>query len=1201
MIPKLYESTEMEFVSNGLGSLPDAISCKVTEERNGCYELEMEYPVGGLHYDLIENNRIIYAKPNETSDPQPFDIKEITPSMNKMTATIYAQHVRYRMNGIPVSPFSAQGINDALAGLKQNSLIKHPFTFYTDIVNGSSKFNVGLPGTLGSLLGGKKGSILDTFSGSAGCEYEFDRFNVKLHAHRGTDSGVSIRYAKNLTGCKMESSIESVYTGVLAYWQKKGEDKEELLSSDIQYIANHASYPREYIYMLDCSSDFEDTPTVEQLNAKASDYAVNNRIGEPSVSVDVSFIPLWGTEEYKAIAPLERTCLCDTVTVRFDLLGVNVKAIVNKTVYDVLSEKYESISIGSAKSKLGETIKQEVHNQAEAVKKDTISAVQGSIDKAVDKIRGGTDGHVILSTNANGETNEVYAYDGNSLETAAKVLRLNYEGLAGTDKGINGNYNVAITTDGQINASSVKFGELDGNLIKAKSLQIGSFDEETENTITSSLSQAVTEWYVSTSPTELNGGSWSESRPAWTENNYIWQRLRTENKKGEISYSEPSCVQGNTGAKGDKGEQGERGLQGIQGERGEQGVPGKDGSNGANGKTSYFHIKYSSVANPTSSSQMTETPNTYIGTYVDYTEADSSDPSKYTWSRFQGIQGDKGIPGTNGTNGKTSYLHIAYANSADGKTGFDVSNSANKLYIGQYTDFNPTDSTDHTRYSWSKIKGDKGDKGNDGTSVKITAKSVTYQASTSGTTTPTGAWVANPPTVAKGQYLWTKTVVTYSDGNSTTAYSVAYQGTNGANGQNGSNGRGVKSTEVTYQIWYNGTSTPNGTWQTTVPGTTADKPYLWTRTIITYTDDTKSTSFSVGSTLKGVNVGGRNLLLNSRIPKNGTYYILNDLNSTENLFKNCRIFSAQKAWGGLRVFFNKHVTERNVVHVGDKLTYSIYAKTDNISPISIMMFNRAFNDSNGRYDFDSSVRQFTLRKEWAQYSLTFTVTDSILKTSGTGMTYFGFEILTENTEEGKYVYFACPKLELGNIATDWTPAPEDVDADISNAQTTANSAQSSADKANTSASNAQQSANSAQNTANNASTKADQAISDAASANAAAQKAKDQADKAQKDSDAAKALATNAWNDINDLEQVVIVDSSGVRVLESKNSKNYSHIKSDGMHVFNNGNDVAQFGQQSKMNNMAVKDYIMFGAHRAELLTINEEQGTAFYWIGDIQ
>lgn len=191
-------------------------------------------------------------------------------------------------------------------------------------------------------------------------------------------------------------------------------------------------------------------------------------------------------------------------------------------------------------------------------------------------------------------------------------------------------------------------------------------------------------------------------------------------------------------------------------------------------------------------------------------------------------------------------------------------------------------------------------------------------------------------------------------------------------------------------------------------------------------------------------------------------------------------------------------------------------------------------------------------------------------------------------------YFYEGFLSKGTTFTGWSPAPEDVDEDINNAQ-------SSADKANTNASNAQQSANSAQNTANNASTKADQVKADAAAASLAAQKAKDQADKAQKDSDAAKALATNAWNDINDLEQVVIVDSSGVRVLESKNSKNYSHIKSDGMHVFNNGNDVAQFGQQSKMNNLAVKDYMMFGAHRTELSTINEEQGTAFYWIGDIQ
>lgn len=165
------------------------------------------------------------------------------------------------------------------------------------------------------------------------------------------------------------------------------------------------------------------------------------------------------------------------------------------------------------------------------------------------------------------------------------------------------------------------------------------------------------------------------------------------------------------------GKNGVNGLDGLQGERGEQGVPGKDGkdgTNGVDGKTSYFHIKYSSVANPTSSSQMTETPSTYIGTYVDYEPNDSTDPKKYTWSKFEGSDGKDGIPGTNGTDGKTYYLHIAYANSADGRTGFSVSDGTNKLYIGQYTDTVKEDSTDPTKYMWSKIKGDPGADGKPG-------------------------------------------------------------------------------------------------------------------------------------------------------------------------------------------------------------------------------------------------------------------------------------------------------------------------------------------------------------------------------------------------------------------------------------------------------------------------------------------------------
>ena len=168
-----------------------------------------------------------------------------------------------------------------------------------------------------------------------------------------------------------------------------------------------------------------------------------------------------------------------------------------------------------------------------------------------------------------------------------------------------------------------------------------------------------------------------------------------------------------TKIKGEKGDRGEQGLQGLQGERGEQGIPG---TNGLNGTSSYFHIKYSPVLNP-SQNQMTETPSKYIGTYVDSNPNDSQYPNDYKWTQFQGSQGEKGeqgIAGINGEDGRTSYLHIAYANSADGSVGFSVSDSINKQYIGQYTDFYTNDSYDYRDYKWTKIKGDKGDKGEQG-------------------------------------------------------------------------------------------------------------------------------------------------------------------------------------------------------------------------------------------------------------------------------------------------------------------------------------------------------------------------------------------------------------------------------------------------------------------------------------------------------
>lgn len=136
---------------------------------------------------------------------------------------------------------------------------------------------------------------------------------------------------------------------------------------------------------------------------------------------------------------------------------------------------------------------------------------------------------------------------------------------------------------------------------------------------------------------------------------------------------------------------------------GPQGIPGI----GTDGKTTYLHIQYAPVQNPTAA-QMSKTPNKYIGTYTDFSGVDSTDPSKYTWAKFEG---DQGAQGPKGADGKTPYFHIAYANSADGRTGFSVDDSVNKLYIGQYTDYTPDDSTDPAKYSWTKIKGEQGTAG----------------------------------------------------------------------------------------------------------------------------------------------------------------------------------------------------------------------------------------------------------------------------------------------------------------------------------------------------------------------------------------------------------------------------------------------------------------------------------------------------------
>lgn len=325
-----------------------------------------------------------------------------------------------------------------------------------------------------------------------------------------------------------------------------------------------------------------------------------------------------------------------------------------------------------------------------------------------------------------------------------------------------------------------------------------------------------------------NGSTWicieSTTTQEPSDSSTDWLKYTSKGEQGAQGPAGPE------GPQGPQGERGPQGLQGLQGPAGQNGIPGKDGENGL---TSYFHIKYSPVQNPTAS-QMTETPDVFIGTYVDFTKEDSNDPSKYTWSRFEGLQGatgEQGIPGVNGEDGKTSYLHIKYSN--DGQTFTDNNGETSGEWIGQYTDFEKNDSNVFSDYKWSKIKGEAGKNGKGVQSVDVL-----YYLSSSSTSLSGGSWSTNSPTWVDGKYIWSKTKVVYTDGSSIETNPACITG---GKGSTGDNGRGVSSIVEEYYLSTSSNSLVGGSWSTTPP-TWENGKYIWTRSVITYTDSASTTT-----------------------------------------------------------------------------------------------------------------------------------------------------------------------------------------------------------------------------------------------------------------------------------------------------------------------------------------------------------------------
>lgn len=459
MKPILFPSTATEFKTQGLGALSDAISCYVTEERNGEYELEMEYPVDGIHFSEIAKRCILLAIPSPYRLPQPFRIYRITKPLNGV-CTIYAQHISYDLSKTPLNPFTAANAPAAMNGLSANAAIPSEFTFWTDKAT-VANFAVTVPSKTRGVLGGQTGSILDVYGG----EYEWDNFTVKLHNQRGNDSGVVIRYGKNLTDLEQDENISNVLTGIYPYWTDADGN---LVVCDPKIVNAPGTYDFQAVDPVDFSQDFDERPTSAQLQARAESYVRANNIGIPVVSISVSFVQLEQTEEYKDLALLERCDLCDTVTVQFEKLGVYAKAKIVKIVTDVLLERYDSVEIGDARTNIADTISDQ---QQEIQKRPTSSVVENIASQITAAILGAKGGAVrLLDTNNDGVPDTLYIADNPDPTQAQKVWRFNYEGWGASKTGYNGPFTIAAGIENGLYADFITAGTLNCALLNVINL-----------------------------------------------------------------------------------------------------------------------------------------------------------------------------------------------------------------------------------------------------------------------------------------------------------------------------------------------------------------------------------------------------------------------------------------------------------------------------------------------------------------------------------------------------------------------------------------------------------------------------------------------------------------------------------------------------------------------------------------------------------
>ena len=482
MIPILFAPEENEFVTNGKGRLIDCTRCIVTEERNGIYECEFDYPITGKHYNEISEGDIIYCIHDDKKTAQPFDIYARSAPLDGIV-TFYAHHVSYRLGHVILKPFQASSCVQALAMMQTQTVNDNPFTFWTD-KDTTGNYTISVPVSVKEMLGGTTGSILDIYGTG---EYEWDGWTVKLYLHRGQDLPVQIRYGKNLSDMTYEKSILNRYSAVAPYW--KGEDGDVVMLPEYIVISDEVPISEaemidekrisltdengESLYVtqeaiepvpLDLTERFDSKPTESQLRTQA--YKALESSSDPKVNIRVEFAQLWQTPEYESYAPLQRVSLCDRISVYYPDLGVVAhKQQVVKVVYNVLMERYDSVELGEAQTSFAEALRASI--ESDVLKQvPSTTFLEQSVNRATNLLRGGTGGHIVIGTDADGKPNEIFAMDTDDIATAVQVIRINKNGIGFSTTGYNGPFRSAWTIDGHFVADFIDTGTLQANLLK---------------------------------------------------------------------------------------------------------------------------------------------------------------------------------------------------------------------------------------------------------------------------------------------------------------------------------------------------------------------------------------------------------------------------------------------------------------------------------------------------------------------------------------------------------------------------------------------------------------------------------------------------------------------------------------------------------------------------------------------------------------